>query len=49
MLIDVIKREKADNFPQRKAQTVDSGIKRKRKLLPGGETGGGNIDTGCKE
>jgi len=43
VLIDVIKREKADNSSHRKAQTLDSGIKRKRELLPGGETGEGNI------
>lgn len=43
MLIVVIKREKADNSSHRRAQKVDSGAKRKKELLPGGETGGGNI------
>ena len=43
MLTVVIKREKADKSSHRKAQTVDSGIKRKKELLPGEETGGGNI------
>ena len=43
LLTVVIKREKADNSSHRKAQTVDSGIKRKKELLPGGEIGGGNI------